>query len=65
MLGFWFGSRLLRFDSATRADGLTSVRRSYTREELDTLLARAGVAARVESRPGFRLVATWRTGAPR
>ena len=65
MLGFWFGSRLLRFDSATRADGLTSVRRSYTREELDTLLARAGVSARVESRPGFRLVATWRTGAPR
>ena len=40
MLGFWIGSRLLRFDPATRADGLTSVRRSYTRMELKTLLSR-------------------------
>jgi len=62
MIGFWFGSRMLRFDPATRADGLTSVRRSYTRMELKTLLSRAGIDANVEQRPGFRLVATWRSG---
>jgi hypothetical protein len=62
MIGFWFGSRMLRFDPATRADGLTSVRRSYTRIELKTLLSRAGIDANVEQRPGFRLVATWRSG---
>jgi hypothetical protein len=62
MIGFWFGSRMLRFDPATRADGLTSVRRSYTRMELKTLLARAGIDANVEQRPGFRLVASWRSG---
>lgn len=62
MIGFWFGSRMLRFDPATRADGLTSVRRSYTRMELKTLLSRAGIDAKVEQRPGFRLVATWRSG---
>lgn len=61
MIGFWFGSRMLRFDPATRADGLTSVRRSYTRMELKTLLSRAGLDAKVEQRPGFRLVATWRS----
>jgi hypothetical protein len=65
LIAFWLGSRLLRFDSATRADGLTSVRRSFTRDELDQLLTRAGVSARVESRPGFRLVATWRTDRSR
>jgi len=62
LFGFWLGSRLLGFDQATRADGLTSVRRSYTADELARLLGRAGVRARVERRPGFRLVATWRTG---
>jgi methyltransferase family protein len=62
LAGFWLGSRLLRFDPATRADGLTSVRRGYARRELAALLGRAGIAPRVEARPGFRLVATWRTG---
>ena len=62
MVAFWFGSRILRFDPATRADGLTSVRRSCTRMELKTLLSRAGIDAKVEQRPGFRLVATWSSG---
>ena len=62
LAGFWLGSRLLRFDAATRTDGLTSVRRGYTRLELAALLERAGVRGRVERRPGFRLVATWRVG---
>lgn len=62
MAGFWAGSRLLGFDRATRADGLTSVRRGFTGTELAALLERAGVAARVERTPGFRLVATWKRG---
>ena len=61
MAGFWLGSRLLGFDAATTADGLTSVRRGFTATELAGLLRRAGVSARVERRPGFRLVAAWRT----
>ncbi len=63
MAGFWVGSRLLGFDRATREDGLTSVRRGFTRAELEALLARAGLAARVERTPGFRLVATWTAAA--
>lgn len=60
--GFWAGSRLLGFDGATRADGMTSIRRGFSVGELGALLARAGVAAQVERTLGFRLVATWRTG---
>jgi hypothetical protein len=59
-LAFWFGARALRFDPATVADGLTSIRRGYTEGELRELLAAAGVSARVTRRPGYRLVATWR-----
>ncbi len=62
--GFWVGSRLLGFDRATREDGLTSVRRGFTDGELAALLAQAGVPARVERTPGFRLVATWPSGDP-
>ncbi|HTS89770.1 MAG TPA: methyltransferase domain-containing protein [Gemmatimonadales bacterium] len=61
LAGFWVGSRLLRFDPTTCADGLTSVRRGFTVAELRGLLSRAGVRARVERTPGFRLVASWRT----
>ena len=56
---FWCGARLLRFDPVTVADGITSLRRGFTRPELENLLARAGVTGRVYQRPGFRLVATW------
>jgi hypothetical protein len=56
---FWFGARLLGFDPVTVADGITSLRRGFTRSELENLLARAGIGGRVDRRPGFRLVATW------
>lgn len=56
---FRAGARTLGFDSCTVADGVTSIRRGYTVEELRGLLAAAGVRARVSRRPGFRLVATW------
>jgi SAM-dependent methyltransferase len=60
-IAFWVGARALRFDPSTMADGLTSLRRGYTAGELRALLAEAGVRARVARRPGYRLVATWRT----
>jgi hypothetical protein len=57
---FWFGARLLGFDAVTLTDGLTSIRRGFSRRELLDLLERAGVKGRVDQRRGFRLVATWR-----
>lgn len=62
LAGFWAGSRLLGFDASTRADGLTSVQRGFSPTSLAARLAAAGVQARIERSPGFRLVATWRTG---
>jgi len=62
-LGFRIGARLLRFDPVTRLDGVTSVRRGFSPRELEALLRGSGISAVVERRPGFRLVATWRTGA--
>jgi 2-polyprenyl-3-methyl-5-hydroxy-6-metoxy-1,4-benzoquinol methylase len=56
---FWCGARMLGFDPVTVSDGMTSLRRGFTRRELERLLARAGVAGQVAQRPGFRLVATW------
>jgi hypothetical protein len=58
-VAFWCGARLLRFDPITVADGMTSLRRGFTRPGLQSLLAEAGIVGRVERRPGFRLVATW------
>jgi SAM-dependent methyltransferase len=60
-LAFWVGARALRFDPMTRADGMTSLRRGYTLAELRRLLAAAGIKATIERRPGYRLVASWRT----
>ena len=61
--GFRIGARLLGFDPVTRVDGVTSVRRGFSAGELEALLRRGGIRARVERRPGFRLVATWRKDA--
>jgi predicted nicotinamide N-methyase len=57
---FWFGARLLGFDQVTLSDGVTSIRRGFSRRELLDLMALAGVHGRVDRRTGFRLVATWR-----
>lgn len=62
--GFFVVARALRFDPATRADGLTSVERGFSAGELRALLLRAGVRGEVRRSPGFRLVATWIPGAP-
>lgn len=60
-IGFRIGAELLRFDEATKADGVTSVRRGYLPHELSAILRDAGVNATVHRRPGFRLVAAWRS----
>jgi predicted nicotinamide N-methyase len=62
-LAFRVGASALRFDPITLADGVTSIRRGYTSGELRALLADAGVRAPVWRRPGYRLVAVWRTDA--
>lgn len=59
--GFWIGSRVLGFDPVTCADGMTSLRRGFTPQELGGLLRQAGVETPVTRRPGARLVAVWRT----
>ena len=56
---FWCGAQLLGFDDVTVADGMTSIRRGFSKRELLDLLDRAGISGRVDRRPGFRLVATW------
>jgi hypothetical protein len=56
---FWCGAQLLGFDPVTRADGMTSIRRGFSRLELLELLQRAGIEGRVDETRGFRLVATW------
>ena len=60
-IGFRIGAEVLGFDPATKADGVTSVRRGYLPHELSAMLREAGVTAPVHRRPGYRLVAAWRT----
>ena len=59
---FWVGAQVLRFDDVTRTDGITSLRRGYTRRQLCDLLRSAGIRATVDRRPGYRLVAVWQAG---
>lgn len=61
-VGFRVAGHALRFDTDTMRDGVTSLRRGFSVESLGSLLARAGVSARVSRRPGSRLVAVWRPG---
>jgi len=59
---FRLGGRVLGFDPVTLADGVTSIRRGFSRSQLIDLMVRAGVKGRVDQRLGFRLVATWQPG---
>jgi SAM-dependent methyltransferase len=59
LAAFQVGARLIALDTVTRVDGLTSIRRGFTRAELASLLAAGGVRAHVEHTSGFRLVAAW------
>jgi SAM-dependent methyltransferase len=58
-LGFGIAGRLLRFDPATVADGVTSLKRGFRGEELEALLRGAGLPAQCHERLGARVVAWW------
>jgi hypothetical protein len=60
MAGFWLVSFPLGFHRVTRHDGVVSVSRGFTVEELAHLvMAATGVAPHVRRRLGFRLTARW------
>jgi SAM-dependent methyltransferase len=64
MAGVWAACFGLAMDGVTRHDAVTSLRRGYSRLELDALLAEAGVPARARHRAGFRIVAAWKPTGP-
>jgi 2-polyprenyl-3-methyl-5-hydroxy-6-metoxy-1,4-benzoquinol methylase len=58
--GFWLVSFPLRFHPVTRHDGVVSVLRGFTRDELRDLVHRAtGQTPHVRRHLGFRLTARW------
>lgn len=59
-IGFWLAAHAMGLHPVTRRDGVTSVRRGFTPEELRDLLRVAGIAGSVHRRPHYRLVAVWR-----
>jgi hypothetical protein len=59
MAAAWAAALGLGMSACTRHDAVVSLRRGYTKRELDALLAAAGVAARARYAPGFRIVAAW------
>lgn len=62
--GFWLASWPLCFHRVTRHDGVLSVLRGYTREELAAaVFAAVGVLPAVHQRLGFRMTTSWRPTA--
>jgi len=60
--GFGLAGRVLRFHEVTRRDGQLSIRRGFTATELVGIIREAGIRdAVVHRRPGWRLVAYWKT----
>lgn len=60
LAGLWLVSFPLRFDKVSRSDGIVSIRRGFTRDELEETVADAiQVAASVNYRRGFRITASW------
>jgi SAM-dependent methyltransferase len=58
--GLWAASFLLRFHPVSRHDGIVSILRGFTRDELQSLVERAtGCRVRAYRAPGFRVVAVW------
>ena len=61
-LGFWTVTWPLGFSRVTRHDGVTSVLRGFTSDELARHVRHAiGRAPDVRRHPGFRITATWRS----
>jgi SAM-dependent methyltransferase len=58
--GLWAGSYLLGFHPVSRHDGIVSIRRGYTLEELRALVqSSTGCHPRTHGGLGFRVVARW------
>lgn len=58
--GLWIASFPLRFHPISRHDGVVSVLRGFTRNELKQMIAGAiGFEPRTARRPGFRVTASW------
>jgi 2-polyprenyl-3-methyl-5-hydroxy-6-metoxy-1,4-benzoquinol methylase len=58
--GIWLASWPLRFHPVSRHDGVVSVFRGFTRDELAAAVTAAvGVAPRVRRHRGFRVTASW------
>lgn len=59
--GFWLVSYPLAFHPVTRHDGVLSVLRGYTRDELSrAVFSAVGVRPVVHQRLGFRMTTSWR-----
>jgi len=63
MAGVWLASFPLGFGAVTRHDAVVSLRRGYTRDEMNALLSAAGAPPVARYRPGFRVVAVWEPSA--
>lgn len=60
MAGLWLGSFPLGFHPVSRHDGVVSIRRGYTADELhDTIRSATGQTPDVSRHLGFRLTASW------
>jgi 2-polyprenyl-3-methyl-5-hydroxy-6-metoxy-1,4-benzoquinol methylase len=59
MAGVWAASFGLAMDHVTRHDAVVSLKRGYTKRELDEILQEAGVRTAARYRPGARIVAAW------
>lgn len=63
--GFRLATAVLGFGRHAREDGITSLRRGYTRDSLAQPLAAAGIRPRIALRLAPRIVAVWRAdGSP-
>ena len=63
--GIWLASWPLRFHPVSRHDGVVSVLRGFTRDELSAIVrAAVGVVPRVRRHRGFRVTASWTAGEP-
>lgn len=62
VLAFWIASVALRFHPVTRVDGVTSILRGFTPEELTSLIRGVtGITPRLRRGIFWRMSATWRT----
>jgi len=64
MVGVWLMSFALGFGAVTRHDAVVSLRRGYTRRELNALLGAGGAPPVARYRPRARLVAAWDPARP-